>query len=112
MNIRCAAGAACILTLAASGGVAAQGPLTRLSLDDAVSLAARANATVRAKEFEHQAVTANEITAGLRPNPTASFLAEQFGGASDASQTLAAREKAKADIRLARANAWWTSRRR
>jgi outer membrane protein, heavy metal efflux system len=52
-----------------------------------VSLATRANPTIRAKEFEHQAVTANEITAGLRPNPTANFLAEQFGGASDASQT-------------------------
>jgi cobalt-zinc-cadmium efflux system outer membrane protein len=52
-----------------------------------VSLAVRVNPTVRAKEFEHQTVTANEITAGLRPNPTASFLAEQFGGASDASQT-------------------------
>jgi cobalt-zinc-cadmium efflux system outer membrane protein len=87
MKIRCAVGALCVLTLAASGGVAAQAPLTRLSLDDAVSLATRANPTIRAKEFEHQAVTANEITAGLRPNPTANFLAEQFGGASDASQT-------------------------
>jgi len=87
MKIRCAVGTLCVLTLAASGGVAAQAPLTRLSLDDAVSLATRANPTIRAKEFEHQAVTANEITAGLRPNPTANFLAEQFGGASDASQT-------------------------
>ncbi len=87
MKIRCVVGTLCVLTLAASGGVAAQAPLTRLSLDDAVSLATRANPTIRAKEFEHQAVTANEITAGLRPNPTANFLAEQFGGASDASQT-------------------------
>jgi cobalt-zinc-cadmium efflux system outer membrane protein len=76
-----------MVTVAASGTVAAQTPLARLSLDDAVSLATRANPTIRAKEFEHQAVTANEITAGLRPNPTANFLAEQFGGASDASQT-------------------------
>ena len=87
MNIRCAVGAVCMVTVAASGTVAAQTPLARLSLDDAVSLATRANPTIRAKEFEHQAVTANEITAGLRPNPTANFLAEQFGGASDASQT-------------------------
>ena len=87
MRIRCAVNAVCIVALAAAGGAAAQAPLTRLSLDDAVSLAERANPTVRAKAFEHQAVTANEITAGLRPNPTASFLAEQFGGASDASQT-------------------------
>jgi outer membrane protein, heavy metal efflux system len=87
MNITCVAGAVCMLTLAASGEAVAQGPLTRLSLDEAVSLAVRAHPTVRAKEFERQAVAANEITAGLRPNPTANFLAEQFGGASDASRT-------------------------
>src|SRR6266849_9930984 len=87
MNISCATGAVCMLMLAASGEAVAQGPLTRLSLDEAVSLAVMANPTVRAKEFERQAVSANEITAGLRPNPTANFLAEQFGGASDASQT-------------------------
>ena len=68
-------------------GTEAQERITRLSLNDAVNLAARENPTVRAKEFERQAVTANEITAGLRPNPTANFLAEQFLGASDASQT-------------------------
>ena len=87
MNIRCAVGAVCLVTLTATGTVEAQTPLTRLTLDDAVSLAARTNPTIRAKEFEQRAVTAGEITAGLRPNPTASFLAEQFGGASDASQT-------------------------
>jgi len=68
-------------------GAEAQETITRLSLDEAVRLAARQNPTVRAKEFERQAVKANEITAGLRPNPTATFLAEQFGGATDASQT-------------------------
>jgi outer membrane protein, heavy metal efflux system len=87
MSIRYAASAVCMLTLVASGEAVAQGPLTRLSLDEAVSLAARENPTVRAKEFERQAVASNEITAGLRPNPTANFLAEQFGGASDASLT-------------------------
>lgn len=61
--------------------------ITRLSLSEAVDLAARQNPIVRAKEFERQSVKANEITAGLRPNPTATFLAEQFGGASDASQS-------------------------
>src|SRR3984893_8865966 len=86
MNIRCAVGAVCVVTLTAAGTVGAQTPLTRLTLDDAVSLAARTNPTIRAKEFEQRAVTAGEITAGLRPNPTANFLAEQFGGASDASQ--------------------------
>jgi outer membrane protein, heavy metal efflux system len=74
------------VTLAASGTVGAQAPLARLTLDEAVSLAGRANPTIRAKEFEQRAVTAGEITAALRPNPTANFLAEQFGGASDASQ--------------------------
>lgn len=86
MNIRCAVGAVCVVTLTAAGTVGAQTPLTRLTLDDAVSVAARTNPTIRAKEFEQRAVTAGEITAGLRPNPTANFLAEQFGGASDASQ--------------------------
>ena len=69
------------------GRASAQERLTRLSLDEAVSLALRENPTVRAKEFERQSVGANEITAGLRPNPTASFLAEQFGGGSSASQS-------------------------
>ena len=86
MNIRCAVGVVCVVTLAASGTVGAEAPLARLTLDEAVSLAGRANPTIRAKEFEQRAVTAGEITAALRPNPTANFLAEQFGGASDASQ--------------------------
>jgi cobalt-zinc-cadmium efflux system outer membrane protein len=62
----------------------AQAPLGRLTLDEAVALAARANPTLRAKQFEYRAVGANEITAGLRPNPTATYLAEQFGGGSAA----------------------------
>jgi len=86
MNIKCAVGVVCVVTLTASGTVGAQVPLTRLTLDDAVSLAGRTNPTIRAKEYEQRAVTAGEITAGLRPNPTANFLAEQFGGASYASQ--------------------------
>src|SRR5262245_14744820 len=57
----------------------AQAPIARVTLDEAVSLASSASPSVRAKEFELQAVGANEITAGLRPNPTANFLAEQFG---------------------------------
>ncbi len=62
----------------------AQAPLGRLTLDEAVALAARANPTLRAKQFEYRAIGANEITAGLRPNPTATYLAEQFGGGSAA----------------------------
>jgi len=83
-----AAGLAVALGLclvAASPGIA-QERLSRLTLQEAVTLAASTNPVVRAKEFEYQAIGAGEITAGLRPNPTANFLAEQFGGGS-ASQT-------------------------
>ena len=59
-------------------GAQAQERLTRLSLDEAVNLAARQNPTLRAKEFERQAVNANEITAGLIPNPTLDLGAQQF----------------------------------
>jgi cobalt-zinc-cadmium efflux system outer membrane protein len=76
----------CLAVLGAPGWASAQSPLARLTLEEAVSLATTANPNVRAKEFEVQAVGANEITAALRPNPTANFLAEQFGGGS-ASQT-------------------------
>jgi cobalt-zinc-cadmium efflux system outer membrane protein len=62
----------------------AQERLDRLTLEDAVNTATRHNATLRAKEAELQAVRANEITASLRPNPTASYSAEQFGGGSTA----------------------------
>jgi cobalt-zinc-cadmium efflux system outer membrane protein len=67
----------------------AQAPLVRLTLGEAVSLALRENPSVRAKEFERQSVSANEITAGLRPNPTATFSGEQFtpGGSSGAAIT-------------------------
>jgi hypothetical protein len=64
----------------------AQERLTRLSLEEAVDMTARAIPTLRPKQFEYQAKGANEITAGLRPNPTGNFLAEKFGGGS-ASQT-------------------------
>jgi len=66
------------MVVLAAGGASAQERLSRLTLEEAVSLATRENATLRAKQFEYQAVGSNEITAGLRPNPTASFLAEQF----------------------------------
>src|SRR5438034_1380525 len=151
-----------LLLVGAAAPVTAQAPVASLTLDEAVSLARAANPTVRAKEVEVQAVGANEITAALRPNPIATFLAEQFGSgnvavtqytfnvgqpielggkrqrrvaagcgavgelacpevtkskselyrmALDARPELrvaqAAREKASADINLAKANAWW-----
>ena len=71
--------ACCVVLLGAPARPSAQAPVSTLTLEEAVSLAGVANPTVRAKEFEVQAVGANEITAALRPNPTANFLAEQFG---------------------------------
>jgi cobalt-zinc-cadmium efflux system outer membrane protein len=80
--VRIVAVAYCLWLLGAPGPASAQAPVSTLTLDEAVSLAGAANPTVRAKEFEVQAVGANEVTAALRPNPTANFLAEQFGGGS------------------------------
>jgi cobalt-zinc-cadmium efflux system outer membrane protein len=72
-------------------GAEPQERITRLSLDEAVSLAARENPALRAKEFERQAVSAGEITAGLRPNPTLGLGAEQFtpGGPKAGGDALA-----------------------
>src|SRR5215831_11186545 len=74
------------LTLSVTGHtwVNALDRIARLSLDEAVSLALLDNPTVRAKEFERQATAANEITAGLRPNPSVTFLAEQHPAGSAA----------------------------
>jgi cobalt-zinc-cadmium efflux system outer membrane protein len=77
----------CLALLGAGTAVRAQERLSSLTLEQALRLASETNPNVRAKEFELKAVGAGEITAGLRPNPTANFLAEQFGGASSASQT-------------------------
>jgi outer membrane protein, heavy metal efflux system len=60
----------------------AQERLNRITMEDAVSTATRQNTSLRAKQAELQAVRANEITAGLRPNPTASYSAEQLGNGS------------------------------
>lgn len=68
------------------GAAAGQDRMTRLTVQEALEVAMQANPALRAKQFEYQAVGAGEITAGLRPNPSANFLAEQFGGGS-ASQT-------------------------
>jgi cobalt-zinc-cadmium efflux system outer membrane protein len=73
---RTAAIVATLCLLAGPG--AAQEPLRRLSLDEALALALERNPTVQAKAAELRSVRANEITAGLRPNPTMNFLAEQL----------------------------------
>src|SRR5215813_1079885 len=80
--VRTLAVACCLALLGAPARASAQAPISRLTLAEALSLADTANPTVRAKEFEVQAVGANEVTAALRPNPSANFLAEQFGGGS------------------------------
>ncbi len=68
----------------------AQGPLTRVLLDDAIQLALRQSPTVRAKEAEVQQSKAAETTAALIPNPTGSFAAEQLGsGNVDPQYTIA-----------------------
>jgi cobalt-zinc-cadmium efflux system outer membrane protein len=69
----------CLSLMGTAAPVTAQAPVARLTLDEALSLAGTANPTLRAKGFEVQSVGANELTAALRPNPTATFLAEQFG---------------------------------
>src|SRR5215471_8767185 len=70
-----------VLGLAIPAG--AQAPATRLTLEDAIALAMDRNPTLRAKQFELQAVQAGEVTAGLRPNPVASYTAEQLGGGNN-----------------------------
>ena len=84
---RIAIAVCCLALFGAGAAVHAQERLSSLTLEQALRLASETNPNVRAKEFELKAVGAGEITAGLRPNPTANFLAEQFGGASSASQT-------------------------
>ena len=89
MKIRRTGSAACALTLAGALAAGAQS-LPPLTLDQAVQLAVQHNPTLQAKEREHQATRANEITAGLRPNPTASYAAEQLGNpAVETQHTLA-----------------------
>ena len=69
----------CLMLAPFAATVADGQPLAQVSLEDALSLALARNATLRAKEAELNSVKANEITAGLRPNPTASYLVEQIG---------------------------------
>ena len=57
----------------------AQPPLAPLTLDGAVAAAMQNNPTLRAKAIEVQSAKANETTAGLIPNPQASYSATQLG---------------------------------
>ena len=67
-----------------AGVTLGQEALTRVSLDEALGLALQQNPTLRAQQFALQSTKASEITAGLRPNPQANFLAEQHPSGSAA----------------------------
>jgi outer membrane protein TolC len=66
------------LFMLAGSPLPAQERLTSLTLDEALSLATQANFTLRAAQFDYQATRANEVTAGLIPNPSFSYLGEQL----------------------------------
>lgn len=68
----------CLTTALQAREACAQEP-PRLTLDDVVALAVRDNRTLRAKQYELQATRANEITAGLRPNPVATYSSDHLG---------------------------------
>jgi outer membrane protein, heavy metal efflux system len=68
-----------LLCLALAPPAGAQAPTPRVTLDEAVALALRENRTLRAKQFEHQATRAGEITAGLRPNPVGTYSTDHMG---------------------------------
>ena len=68
----------CVVFFTATVGNA-QDRVTTLSLEEAIALATRENFTLRAAQFDYQATRANEITAGLIPNPALSYMAEQLG---------------------------------
>jgi outer membrane protein, heavy metal efflux system len=92
MTLPRALGFLCLLTLtpAVARTATAQVPEPALTLQAAVQLALRHNPTLQAKEREYAATKANETTAALRPNPTASYLAEQLGNSNvDTQHTIA-----------------------
>ena len=51
---------------------------TRLSMDDAIQLALNRNQAMRAQRLAIDASKADQITAGLKPNPGVSFGADGF----------------------------------
>ena len=75
----------CLTTLAARAGNA-QDRIAKLSLEEAISLATQENFTLRAAQFEYQATRADEVTAGLIPNPSFSYLGEQLNEPSSGQQ--------------------------
>ena len=68
-----------LVVVVPSGSSSAQAWPAWLSVDDAVVLALQGSALSRAMQQEYRTTQANEITAGLWPNPVASYTAEQLG---------------------------------
>ena len=81
MLARSTTGILVLTALSVSAASSAPAAWAQLTLPDAVQLALQKNPLLRAKEREHDATRASETTAGLRPNPTASYSAEQLGSA-------------------------------
>ena len=81
MLARSAAGVLVLTALSVSAASSAPDATAQLTLPDVVQLALQKNPSLRAREREHDATRAGETTAGLRPNPTATYTAEQLGSA-------------------------------
>jgi len=77
--VRLAVVVALLAEFTCSWAASAQALPPSISVDDAVALALRDNAVLSAKRHEYRAAQAGEVTAGLRPNPIASYAAEQLG---------------------------------
>jgi outer membrane protein, heavy metal efflux system len=68
------AGALCPIALHAQSAT----PITQLTMDEAVRLAIARNQTLQAQRLTVEASKADEITAGLKPNPSLSLSASGF----------------------------------
>ena len=79
MRYRSVLGIVLFAVFTAPAAASAPEQTAQLTLPEAVQLALRTNPSIRAKQREHEATRAGETTAGLLPNPTASYLAEQLG---------------------------------
>ena len=76
-----------VMLLCLALATAAGAQMSGVTLDEAVALALRENRALRAKQFEHQATRAGEITAGLRPNPVGTYSPITWGPATSIAST-------------------------
>lgn len=86
MLARSTIGVIVLLVLAARAVASAPARTAPLTLTEAVQLALQMNPSIRAKQRERDATRAGETTAALRPNPTASYTAEQLGSSNVSQQ--------------------------